>query len=169
MALASTSSKRLGGLLDSGIRALAAISRFDGERILLNRKQLVAVGCTGRYSVERVADVVVKKRIAANRPAAGKFRNEFSAISHFAVEGAVPVENVMTRLDLVRVTPFARERALSARLDNRTGRHQKKRERKHSFHAREGETVRGLFGKRNRRPHSFDGPAPVPIGALPKE
>jgi hypothetical protein len=122
-------------LSDSRVSAPAAVSGFYGEEILLNEEDFVAVDRSHRYSIERVAGVVVKQRVVLNRPAPGEFHYELSPIRYFAVEAAIPLENVITALDFVGVTPFTRKLALSARLQGCTRRHQTEGKRKHSFHA----------------------------------
>ncbi len=123
----------------SRVFAPAAVSGLYDKEILLNHEEFVAVDRPGRYSVERVAGVVVKQSVVLNRPAPGKFRDQFLVVHYFAIETTIALENVMTALDFVGVTPFARKLALSARLQDCTRRHQTEGERKHSFHASEGE------------------------------
>ena len=98
------------------IFALAAVSRFDDEKLLVNAQKLVAIGRASGDFVERITCIGIKEIITVNRPAAGKLRNEFFAINHVTAKTPVAFENVAATLNVVGVAPLSYETTCNMRL-----------------------------------------------------
>jgi len=126
-------------LVDPRVSTPTAVRGLDNEEVFLDDQELVAVHRSRRDSVQGVARVVVKQDIVFYRPASGEFRDELPMVDHFAAECAIVLENVMTALDFVRVTPLPCQLSFRARLHDRARRHQGEAKDKNNFHAGEGE------------------------------
>lgn len=111
-------------LVNPKVFSLAAVSRFDKEKLLLNTQKLIAVSRAHRDSIEPIARIRVEQVITNNRPAAGKLRNEFFAVNHFPAKIAIAPKNVVATLNFVDVAPLPKQGTCSRRLQARTGRHQ---------------------------------------------
>ena len=109
----------------------AAIGCFNLEKAGLDLQERVTVDRSRWHSTSGVTNILVEKTVSLDSPFSGDLGKQFVLIGHFGVETPIPIENIVTALDRIRITPLSYQ---CLRCTD-TGSQQTKTESKEHFHS----------------------------------